>query len=337
MLAAFSAMSPDTPPERNAPDVMMDDILARYAGRKAAGDASAGVADKILPAGFRLRHYVIERALGSGGFGVTYLAREDFLDREVVIKENFPASVCCRRASDLHVVSCTEEDAASCGGILENFQREARLLGDLNHPSIVRVYSFFTALGTAYYVMEYIEGRSLDKVAGDSRRAGWPISQDDLYGLMVRVLDALDYLHGRSLLHGDVKPDNVLVRRNGLPVLIDFGAVCEMSVESAKNVVESAGFSPPEQSLPKGRLGPWSDIYAFGATLFYILAGELLPAGSRRLLYDAVRPLARRGELLRLYHPRLLMSIDKAISPRVGDRYASVSEWMADLAGSSAS
>ncbi len=318
----------------HSPGALIDDILAGCEGKGTADFPDFDVAEKELPPGYRLRHYVIERTLGGGGFGITYLAREDYINRLVVIKENFPSSICYRRSSDMNVCVHNDEDRKTYDWALGSFLREARLLGSLNHPNIARVYAFFAEAGTAYYVTEYIEGQSLDVVASQARKAGWIISQDELYGLMVRVLDALDYLHGRALLHRDVKPDNIIIRRNGLPMLIDFGAVREKLSENSDAVVESAGFSPPEQSQSNGNMGPWTDIYAFGATLYYVLANSLLPIASKRLLYDEAASLAGNKELLRVYHPKLLRSIDKALSPRAEDRYQSVAEWMKDLAGS---
>ncbi len=329
----------DSPPLSSAQksNTMMENILAGCgvkgtADEEAPGASEIDIAAKELPEGYRLHHYVIERVLGAGGFGITYLAREDHLGRQVVIKENFPASICYRRASDLNVVFHSEERRESYDWALGSFLREARLLADLNHPNIARVFTFFTRLNTAYYVTEYINGQPLDAIARNAQKANWPISQDELYGMMVRVLDALDYLHGRNLLHRDVKPDNILIRRNGLPMLIDFGAVREKLTEQPDTVVESQGFSPPEQVQLHGNMGPWTDIYAFGATLYYILTNSLLPTSTQRNLYDDTVPLAKRNELLSLYHPKLLMSIDKALSPKPEDRYRSVAEWMADLA-----
>lgn len=316
------------------PGALIDDILARIESKGTADFSDFDVAEKELPPGYRLRHYVIERTMGTGGFGITYLAREDYLNRLVVIKENFPSSICHRRASDMNVCVHSEEERSTYNWALGSFLREARLLGSLNHPNIARVYAFFAEAGMAYYVTEYIEGQSLDVVASQARKAGCLISQDELYGMMVRVLDALDYLHGRGLLHRDVKPDNILIRRNGLPMLIDFGAVREKLSENSDAVVESVGFSPPEQSQSNGNMGPWTDIYAFGATLYYILTSSLLPVASKRLLYDEAVTLGGSKELLRVYHPKLLSSIDKALAPRAEDRYQSVAEWMKDLAGS---
>lgn len=316
------------------PGALIDDILASCESKGTGDIPDFDVAEKELPPGYRLRHYVIDRTLGGGGFGITYLAREDYTNRLVVIKENFVSSICHRRASDMNVCVHNEEDRNTYNWALSSFLREARLLGSLNHPNIARVYAFFAEAGTAYYVTEYIEGQSLDVVASQSRKAGWPISQDELYGMMVRVLDALDYLHGKGLLHRDVKPDNIIIRRSGLPMLIDFGAVREKLSETSDAVVESAGFSPPEQSRSDGNMGPWTDLYAFGATLYYILLNSLLPVASKRLFYDEAETLAANKELLQLYHPKLLSSIDKALAPRAEDRYQSVAEWMKDLAGS---
>lgn len=291
------------------------------------------IAPKELPDGTLLHGYRVQRTIGSGGFGVTYLAQESLLNRRVVIKENFPDSLCYREEGTLDV--CMHDPASGQEGFnwaLSNFLREVRLLATLDHPCIAKVYSYFEEHRTAYYVVEFINGISLDKLAAQHAELGRPIPQSSLFGLMIRLLDALDYLHSHQLLHRDIKPDNILITRAGLPVIIDFGAAREAHGDLGNSIVETPGFSPSEQSDPKGHMGPWTDIYALGATLYYILTGTCLPACRQREIFDTAEPLAANPALLAHYNPTLLASIDRAIMPTPAQRYQSVAEWMQALA-----
>ena len=291
------------------------------------------IAPKELPNGTLLHGYRVLRCIGGGGFGVTYLAQESLLNRTVVIKENFPDSFCYREENTLDV--CLHNPETGQEGFdwaLSNFLREVRLLATLDHSCIAKVYAYFEEHRTAYYVVEYINGISLAKLASQHADMGTPIPPSSLFGLMVRLLDALDYLHSHKLLHRDIKPDNILITRAGLPVIIDFGAAREAYGDLGANIVETPGFSPPEQGSPDGNMGPWTDIYALGATLYYTLTGECLPPSRQREIYDTADPLSTNPTLLAIYGHTLLASIDRAIAPKVENRYQSVSEWMHDLA-----
>ncbi len=312
----------------------MDDLLAAARAQPpVSGVVECDIAPKELPPGTRLRGYRIERAIGAGGFGVTYLAVEELLNRRVVIKEHFPDALCEREAGTLRVRIADESKRATCNWALQNFLREVRLLATIDHPNIARVYSYFEANATAYYVIEYIDGKSFAAIAQDYAAHGVRFTQEELYGAMVRLLDALDYLHQKRLLHRDIKPDNILVDRRGLPVLIDFGAAKEATGDGLSRVVESPGFSPSEQSAGNGGLmGPWTDIYALGATFYYALTGSLLPGCRQRELFDTVEPISRDPVLAALYHPRLLASIERAIRPAPSQRFQCVADWFAFLA-----
>lgn len=299
----------------------------------AAEASTCYIAPKELPDGTRLHGYRVLRTIGSGGFGVTYLAQETLLNRTVVIKENFPDSLCYRHAETLDV--CLHDPGSGQSGAewaLNNFLREVRLLATLDHPCIAKVYSYFEEHQTAYYVVEYINGISLAKLAAQYAENGGTIPQSALFGLMVRLLDALDYLHSRNILHRDIKPDNILINRSGLPVIIDFGAARESYGDLSGSVVETPGFSPSEQSRPDGNMGPWTDLYAFGATLYYIITGTCLPNCQQREIYDTADPLSRNEQLSKRFNPALLATIDRAIAPIPAHRYQNVTEWMQDLA-----
>lgn len=327
-------LPPSKEKSRPAPEFgasMMDSILADFGENVPEGEIDCTIAPKELPDGYRLHNYVIERTLGAGGFGVTYLAREDVLGRLVVIKENFPHSICYRESDTMQVKLEPGAKQESYDWALSNFMREARLLSTIDHPHIAKLYSYFQWNGQAYYVSEFIKGQSIADVAREYAERGEVIPQDALYGTLIRLLDALDYLHSHGTLHRDIKPDNVLITNPGLPVLIDFGAASEANGDAFANVVESLGFSPSEQTSTSGNMGPWTDIYALAATMYFVLTGAMMPSAQQRELYDTLDPLANNPDFTPHYHPRLLASIDRALSPQIEKRYRNVSEWIDDL------
>ncbi len=320
-------------PAMTPPNNFLSNILNDMHSQSPADDVDVEceVAPTELPDGHVLHGYRVIRMLGAGGFGVTYLAEEQTLERKVVLKENFPATLCHRQSGTLDVVLIASEGQETFDWAHNNFLREARLLASLSHPNIAKVYSFFDAHRTSYYVTEFIEGKSLADVANDYRSHKRDIPQEALVGTMVRILDALDYLHKRDVLHRDIKPDNILINMKGLPVLIDFGAAREEYGDADPGVVESLGFSPPEQGKDGGNMGAWTDLYAFGATLYYILTSTCLPDARSRETYDMADPLADDERLRSIYDERLLKSIDKAAHPAIEKRYQDAGEWIADL------
>ncbi len=313
----------------------MDDILASVSKKTIpqSGIPDCPIAPRELPPGTSLHGYRLERSLGAGGFGVTYLAVDEQLNRKVVIKENFPDRLCVREAGALNVLLVDKEQRHDYPLVLANFLRELRVLSSLEHPNLARIYSCFEAHYTVYYITEFIRGMSLGDLAEDYAAHGRHIPQEGLYCLMVRLLDALHYLHSKRFLHCDIKPDNILINHRGVPVIIDFGAALSLDAPAPVHMVETPGFTPSEQLAGKGGMGPWTDLYALGATFYYILAEDVLPPCSQRELVDSVVPLARRPELCELYNPRLLASIDRAICPLAWQRYQSAADWLADLRG----
>lgn len=290
------------------------------------------IAPRELPSGHVLQRYHIIKVMGAGGFGVTYLAWDDLLQRKLVIKEHFPYMLCDRSGKTLDLTLRDPDREDTHNWALNNFRKEARLLATLRHPYIPRVYTWLEAHNTSYYTTEFIEGASLAQISADYAATGRSIPQAGLYATLVRLLDTLHYIHERELLHLDIKPDNILITRQGLPKLIDFGAAREANGNILPDsVVESTGFSPAEQYAYSEGLGPWSDIYALGATFYYIITQECLPGGRKRELLDDTPPLAGRPEIAACYHPKFLASIDRAIRPSPDERYCCAAHWLADL------
>ena len=291
----------------------------------------SSVYSKELPAGATLEHYKILKVLGSGGFGITYLVRDTMLKRKVVLKENFPSSYAYRDPFTGRVIPNNEHDAESFQWTLSNFLNEARVLAQLDSPGIVRVLSVFECNGTAYFSMDYVQGLPMDYLGEQQLLAGNCYSEAKLKGLLVHILQILDYLHKKGICHRDIKPGNILLTQEGAPVLIDFGASRRIESNHTQTVLATRGFSSPEQALGRKDMGPWSDLYSLGATFYSLLKGFAPPRGEERLINDTIQPLAASSSLSSHYSKNFLKTIDKALSPRVEDRYASAEAWMKDL------
>ena len=290
---------------------------------------------QALPAGTRLEEFVIEGILGSGGFGVTYLARDTSLGRQVVIKENLPAQFCFRDPSSLTVAPrhTTGEDVENFRWSLENFSKEAAMLASLNHPGIVKVLRSFRGFGTAYFVMPFVEGMTLDSLIESRGAKGQSLTEKELCRLLELVLSALGYLHDRGIYHRDIKPGNILITNEGVPVLIDFGSARQRLSERSMTVVESAGYTPFEQLQSRGNVGPWSDLYALGGTLVKALTGEAPPKAMDRMRKDPHQPLAERVELRVQFTQGFLRGIDKSLAVDEECRWQNAEEWLAALQG----
>lgn len=289
---------------------------------------------KELPKGTEIQNYLILGSLGGGGFGITYLARDQFLNRHIVLKENFPNSCAHRDAITARVVPNNRYDMENYNGALRAFLNEARTLANLDHPCIVRVLSIFESNDTAYYAMDFIDGVSLETLC-DIQHQKAPadrFSETDLLGLLWKMLDVLMYLHELNICHRDIKPGNILINHEGEPVLIDFGSARNSnSKEQTDTVIASHGFSSPEQSLGLKQTGAWSDLYSLGATFFNLLMGRAPERSESRIITDTEISLTDQPELKARYSHGFLRTIDKALDPRIDKRYRSSAEWLKDL------
>ena len=224
--------------------------------------------------------YRIERVIGSGGFGITYEAFDIGLAAPVAIKEYYPSQFGVRDAT-YSVRPRSERDREIFDRLLSSFLREARTLNQFEHPAIVRVLSVFEAYGTAYMVMKYETGPSLKAWLADLVRLP---TQSELDRLVPPLLDSLEMMHSADFLHRDIAPDNIIVRADGSPVLLDFGASRRVMGEMTGTLtgVVKKGYSPQEQYATDSRSqGPWTDIYALGATLYRCISGRDAPRGDR--------------------------------------------------------
>ena len=283
-------------------------------------------AGDVLAPGTRLDGLEIQKDLGAGGFGITYLARDRSLDVWRAVKEYLPRDWGTRRG-DGTVGPRTGSDAGDYRWGLERFLEEARILARFDHRSLVRVYRSFKARGTAYMVMEYVEGRTLEEEVEASEP--WPASR--VREVLAQLMDGLEKVHGAEVWHRDIKPKNVMVRPNGTPVLIDFGAARQAigGHSGALTAVLTPGYAPIEQYSPRGHQGPWTDIYALGATAYWALSGEVPAEAGERVQADRLLPVAQVARVL--VSARLAAAVDAALSVYAADRPQSLEEWRAML------
>ena len=262
-----------------------------------------------LPDGTRLDRYRIDKTLGGGGFSIVYLASDQESGEVVVIKEYIPNRLASRR-DDLSVAPTSEEEAGRFNRGRMLFFQEASALATLKHPNIVNVLSFFRANGTVYMVMEYQEGKNLQAYL-TARRGN--LSEKFLRTVFPPLLDGLTLIHSKDLLHLDIKPGNIHIRPGGQPLLLDFGAVhgFPQSRQSQPGQIVSPGFSPIEQYETNGYVGPWTDIYAFGATMRACIEGKPPPPARDRHERDTLR--SARERFRKRYSDSLLSAIDWAM------------------------
>ena len=275
----------------------------------------------VLAPGTRLDGLEIERVLGAGGFGVTYLARDLGLDTWRAVKEYLPSWGARRPDGTVGPRTGSDEENYRWG--LERFLEEARKLARFKHPQIVQVYRVLEAGGTAYMVMEYVEGRTLASVAD----AEGPLGESRVREVLVALTDGLSSVHAAGLLHRDISPDNVMVRPDGTPVLIDFGAARHWVGEHSRELssVLKPGYAPLEQYPPGRGQGPWTDIYGLGALAYWALSGSRPPVATERTRRDPLRPLSEVA--VRGVSSGLSASVAAALSVYSEDRPQSLDAW----------
>ena len=288
-----------------------------------------------LPPGTELAdgRYLVGLALGQGGFGITYIGRDLTLNMRVAVKEYYPSSYVGRDyASPTMVVAPNAKAQARLEAGRMRFLDEARVLAKFhNSPGIVDVRDFFEENGTAYIVMDYLEGETLKEYLQHTT-----MSADQAFALMAPIMDALELVHADHVIHRDISPDNIMLCSDGTLCLMDFGAAHEMVFDDQRSVsmVLKGGYAPEEQYRAKGELGPWTDIYALCATIYRAITGVAPDESLQRLIGDEMAWPSDMGISISPAQENVLR---KGMAPRHFDRYQSIAELKHDLASGSGS
>jgi len=283
-------------------------------------------AANALPIGTMIQEYRIVAVLGAGSFGIVYKGENVYLDEVVAIKEFLPSDLACR-TEGTRVVPLSSATEEPYGWALRQFLKEAQILWDLarpaRHPNIIRVSRFHEDNGTAYMVMDFEEGLSLAQILEE--RGTLP--EAELRAILDPLLDGLERVHAASVWHRDIKPGNILIRSDGSPVLIDFGAARQDRGDRARSVMAmfSPAYAAPEQVMSMGEQGPWTDIYSLAATLYRAVTGRTPTGVAERALGVSHVPAieAASGN----YSASLLLAIDQALALQPGERPQSVAAW----------
>lgn len=282
-----------------------------------------------LPLGTVLRgRYLVGRVLGVGGFGITYLGYDLVLEIKVAVKEYMPSGLAMRHADRYRVVLTGRRKEDYENG-LSRFLEEARILAKLQGtPNIVSVQDHFTENNTAYFVMEYVDGMSLKAYLASQ---GGKIPYPQALTILQPIMEALLRVHGLGLTHRDISPDNISITSTGESKLLDFGAARFSSGdEQSVSVILKHGFAPEEQYSSHGSQGPWTDVYAMGATLYRCVTGELPPDSIARAHRDTLKKPSEWGVTLPAHVEAAIL---KAMAVKVEDRFPSMEAFLQALAG----
>lgn len=282
-----------------------------------------------LPPGFMLHQYRLERLLGHGGFGLTYLGQDTRLRRMVAIKELLPVDIAVREQDGTTVGPRTPKDEEIFGWARQRFIEEGAVLAACRHRAIVGVHDSIEEHGTGYLVTEFVEGQDMEQWLKSLRH---PPDEVELRPMLMELLDGLEAVHQQGFLHRDIKPANILLRASdGLPVLVDFGNARQSYGDKTRTAtaVLTPGYAPFEQYQTKSRQGPWTDLYALGAVMFRALTGRPPTDAVDRVTEDDVCRLeTARPEC---GGSAFLNSIDRALLMNVTARYQSVAAWRGSL------
>ena len=282
--------------------------------------------DIALPRGYRLQEYQIESTLGVGGFGLTYLATDANLNMQVAIKEYLPSDL-ATRSDDHSIRSKSDHTLDKFNWGRSRFLDESRTLASFRHPNIVRVMRFFEANQTAYMVMEFVAGQPL----GEWIKARRPLDSNTLIAVTLALLGGVEVIHRSGFLHRDIKPGNIFLRQDGSPVLLDFGSARSVLVDTERTAIVSPGYAPLEQYHAHGNQGPWSDLYAIGAVMYWIVTGHKPMEATARVPADNMPSATQLGNPVH-YSRQLLQLIDWALAPAEKSRPQTVSALQQQLA-----
>lgn len=268
----------------------------------------ADAKNQSLPIGYMLQDYIITKVLSTGGFSFVYLA-QDVNKHTVAIKEYMPTGLALREDGATVMLSSDDDEATFKHG-LKCFFEEGLALAKIDHKNIVRVTNFFRENNTVYMVMQYERGKSLQEYILSQPE---PATENVVRRVFGELLNGLREVHLQKLLHLDIKPANIYIRQDGSPVLLDFGSARQtLSLAQPKlSPSYTPGFAPPEQYFDRQKLGPWSDIYSVGASMYSCLARSAPIAANERVKKDHLEPATKIGK--GVYSTELLSIIDNCL------------------------
>ncbi len=290
---------------------------------------AASLGHNALQVGTKIGEFEVNGLVGEGGFGIVYLAYDHSLERTVALKEYMPSEL-AQREGGTTVIVRSKRHAETFAAGLRSFINEARLLAQFDHPSLVKVYRFWEANGTAYMVMPFYEGITLKE---QLRKLGGAPDEGWLKVFLAQLLDALEIIHNRQCYHRDIAPDNVLILPDETPLLLDFGAARRVigDMTQALTVILKPGYAPIEQyaEVPNMKQGPWTDLYALASVVYFAITGQAPVPAVARVMSDPLVPLAQSAA--GRYSDTFLRGIDKALSLRPEDRPQNIAEFRESL------
>ena len=299
-------------------------VRSRRVPMSATADSVPEHGANVLPAGTRLGEFEILDLIGEGGFGIVYLAYDHSLERHVALKEYMPSGL-ATRTRQLLVTVRSQQHADTFTAGLKSFVNEARLLAQFDSPSLVKVHRFWEENGTAYMVMPFYDGITLKQAMKERRIKP---TEEWIRMILADLLDAIETIHRVQCFHRDIAPDNILLLKDGRPVLLDFGAARRVigDLTQGPTVILKPGFAPIEQyaDIAGLRQGAWTDIYALAAVVYYLVTGKAPPPAVARIVHDDMAPLREAGR--GRYSMDFLAAMDKALSLKPEQRFQSIAE-----------
>ena len=266
--------------------------------------------------------YIIKKVLGQGGFGITYMATDHKSGKAVAVKEFFPDTLAYREKTAVISYPVERSDSYEYGktGFLEEAKTLAEFIGNDN---IVKIHSYFEENGTAYFVMDYIEGVSFDEYL---KQKGGKITVEEAERILIPIMDALQLVHSKGIVHRDVTPDNIYICNDGTIKLLDFGAARYSLGDKSRSldVILKHGFAPKEQYTKRGKQGPFTDVYSLAATFYFSITGKRPPDSIERLDEDDLIPPSTLGVQITQYQENALL---QALEVQASDRFQTMADF----------
>ena len=324
---------------RLSPSAGHPSLSARRARSSSSGAGHTGAPTEKrtpLPAGTKVGDYIIASNIGIGGFGIVYIANHAKDGTRVALKEHMPEGLAYREPNSAHIAHPSPEAEDRFNVTLDEFIEEVTVLMAVSHPGIIPILSAFVANGTAYYVMPYMDGTpmSIIEQASLDQTHRAQVARHNKR-LLLSMLSILDYLRMHQIVHRDIKPENILVTETGSCILLDFGSARQLQPDKVFTNVYTPDFCAPEQSRAEtdaemsANIGPWTDLYALGASFYYLITHIYPPRADLRVIssQDPYSPLINRADLVALYGAPFLRAIDRAMELKTGDRWQSAAAW----------